>query len=476
MAFFDPTAYFDRVRSANAIGWSHLYFQNKVGSADVDRERQLQRYALALSLVADPDVAGDLFMDARDEADLIRRAARWREARGEGPVAAGAPLPLLTPDQEEHALHLARRATLRRRSRRVIGIAGAALAVLAAGALLLRLPAAPVRAKPKPAPAPQSQTVDSGGLHLAAYQVEVTPGTVTVTWGARWDGPEQPVWRPALVVGSLQPQRVRPLDTEFLGASSGEVRARSTFRAVADPGAVIWLVLETPDDRDIVLSGLAATESGVLPSRETLPVGQHLSVGPDRDVLIETVTLTSEYTEVRYALPDALAGAGWPHAEVELVLQAGGQTLRGYGVRDLSANGSPEPERTEYFPPLAAVSAFRIVARVHPPADQSRFVYRFEDTGAISEWHRTTTGLVVTVAGIRTMAPAGGFVTDAAGGQYAVDFDCVSLVEGRLRRSVRVEGFPTDARPVTLTLVESSGAEALPGGSIEVPVPDGNSR
>jgi hypothetical protein len=223
-------------------------------------------------------------------------------------------------------------------------------------------------------------------------------------------------------------------------------------------------------------TGLTATESGTLPGGETLPVGQHLSVGPDRDVLIETVTLTSEYTEVRYALPDALAGAGWPHAEVELVLQAGGLTLRGYGVRDLSANGSPEPERTEYFPPLAAVSAFRIVARVHPPADQSRFVYRFEDTGAISEWHRTTTGLVVTVAGIRTMAPAGGFVTDTAGGQYAVDFDCVTLVEGRLRRTVRVEGFPTDARPVTLTLVEGSGAEAQPGGAIELPVRDGSSR
>lgn len=90
----------------------------------MDKQRLLQRYALALSLVPDADVAGDLFMDADDDADLIRRANRWRFQQGLTRVEPSFPLPQLEPAQVEHALHLGSRAVTRRRARTALTAAG----------------------------------------------------------------------------------------------------------------------------------------------------------------------------------------------------------------------------------------------------------------------------------------------------------------------------------------------------------------
>jgi hypothetical protein len=68
-----------------------------------------QLYALALSLVPDRDVAGDLYMDAANEADLRRRAAAWLGRRGLPVPAQDPPLPELTDTDRTFAAHLARR-------------------------------------------------------------------------------------------------------------------------------------------------------------------------------------------------------------------------------------------------------------------------------------------------------------------------------------------------------------------------------
>lgn len=134
----------------------------------------LDRYRLALALVPDPNAAGDLFMAARSEADLRRRAARWREQEGLPPAAAHLPLPELDQDQREHALHLARRGRAHRRATlwltAVVVVAG-----LAAGGFLLREALMPrLDSHPAFAGQPISRATGMGDLTLAVYQVEVT--------------------------------------------------------------------------------------------------------------------------------------------------------------------------------------------------------------------------------------------------------------------------------------------------------------
>jgi hypothetical protein len=95
----------------------------------------LARYALALHLIPDPDVAADLFMDARDEADLQRRAMAWRAARRLPPPPA-TPLPQLDDDEVAHALHLARRAKMRRQIRPVLSVVASVLVLVSAAVLV----------------------------------------------------------------------------------------------------------------------------------------------------------------------------------------------------------------------------------------------------------------------------------------------------------------------------------------------------
>ncbi len=97
----------------------------------MNKHEVLRRYALALSLVSDPDVAGDLFMDARDEADLIRRANWWRFQQGLPQLSPEDSLPELDAAQAEHALHLARRSVARRKAKG-LATAGALVAALLA--------------------------------------------------------------------------------------------------------------------------------------------------------------------------------------------------------------------------------------------------------------------------------------------------------------------------------------------------------
>ena len=97
----------------------------------MDRETALHRYRLALGLVSDPTVAGELLTQARDQDHLRQLANRWRTQRGLEALTEDPPLPVLDEVDEGYALHLARQATLRRR------VSGALLVLGAIGSLIL---------------------------------------------------------------------------------------------------------------------------------------------------------------------------------------------------------------------------------------------------------------------------------------------------------------------------------------------------
>ena len=147
-------------------------------------EQELHRlYALSLALVPDADVAGDLFMDARDEADLQRRATRWLKGQGlplpQQPVAV-APL---NADQKEHALHLARRGRRRRQAKLSLVATVAAIAV--ALVLIARpsiVPASGLVADRSFKGQPQVMSVPMEGIVFAVHRTEATQGEVIVWW------------------------------------------------------------------------------------------------------------------------------------------------------------------------------------------------------------------------------------------------------------------------------------------------------
>lgn len=100
----------------------------------MDRETALQRYRLALSLVSDPTVAGELMVQAKDEGHLRNLANRWREQRGLEAVMEDSPLPVLDEVDEGYALHIARQMVLRRRMSGALLVVGAVALLVLAGA------------------------------------------------------------------------------------------------------------------------------------------------------------------------------------------------------------------------------------------------------------------------------------------------------------------------------------------------------
>ena len=104
----------------------------------MDEQATCRLYALALSLVPEPNIAGDIFLFTRSEADLRRRAAAWRRRQGLPDPAGDPPLPPLDADQRELALLLARRGRRQRRLRPWLAAAAAGTLALVLLATLLR--------------------------------------------------------------------------------------------------------------------------------------------------------------------------------------------------------------------------------------------------------------------------------------------------------------------------------------------------
>ncbi len=246
----------------------------------MEREMVLERYRLALALIPDADVAGDLFMRARSEADLRRLAGRWREKQGLGPADGVVELPLLDSFQEEHALHLHRRG--RARLRTALGLGVGLIALLAMALALWRWQTAWL---PPGYTGPPLATIPlRDGLSVSIYQVEATHGQVEVRWELRGPRAEQvgAGLVPALSVTGIE----GPLEqsTERQVVSSRRVFGRTTYEVFMTTDETVRLF-------DTILPVKRLDTEMVIP----------LQIASDEyGVMLEELVLAPDSTRLRY--------------------------------------------------------------------------------------------------------------------------------------------------------------------------------
>lgn len=303
-------------------------------------------YGLALNLVPDPDVAGDLFMDAHSEDDLRRRADRWRRQNGLPPAAPGmAPRPL-GPAEREYAAHLARRRRMRQRTRVTLEWVGAV--AVAAGAVLLALlrPGVGVDLVSTIRNEPAAATQTAGPILLTVDRAEATPGSVTVSWTL--DGPEA-----ASLAGKVRPElqlptgdRVAPVASEVTPSGRTRLLGRATFRTTATDETARFILLgfgrEGERSWQVGVSLVRTADPG---ARE-IPVDQFVQTERNIAVHIKSVTVARDYTLVHYQPQGDTYNLVLAH---NVVLQAGGSTLKREAVW---VSDHRTEERTIVFPPL----------------------------------------------------------------------------------------------------------------------------
>ena len=316
-------------------------------------DAQERLYALALHLIPDADVAGDLFMDARDEADLLRRTARWRRQRGLPGIDAPSVLPELAPEEREYALHLARRGRRRRQVRPLSVFSAAAMIVILAyvvgfkGVMTMGHGLAAD-------PAFQGGAVvssRSGGLEFAVYKIEATPGSVTFWWAMQ--GRDTPVTDGALELTLTYnglPTRATLARQETAVARDDRLVGRTTFRTPLPyansaglnvsrrGGAPEWtvaVVIEPVPD----------------PGARTIAVDRSVEalygLGQVR-VTVTSVTVADDYTLVHYSAEGEDYGVAFAH---QIWLFADGGAVEAYGTWRRSGDSE---EREALFGPLPA--------------------------------------------------------------------------------------------------------------------------
>lgn len=266
-------------------------------------DQQERLYALALSLVPDVDVAGDIFMDARDEADLIRRANRWRRQQGLPDFAAPGVLPQLSAEQSEYAAHLALRGRRRRRVLPFSGVAGVAFAALLVIFVGFRGQVAGrngLAADPTFSAQPVA-TSEGGGLQLVVYKTEATPGSVTVWWAIQGPNAAQEAAGVDLALGrNHQPAHATRVSQETASSREDRLVGRtafrtpvpftasatvSAFRGGSVPDWQVSLVIEPQPD----------------PGARTVAVdGSVLALSGQVRVTVESITLADDYTVIYY--------------------------------------------------------------------------------------------------------------------------------------------------------------------------------
>lgn len=265
----------------------------------MENQDLLERYRLALQLIPDPDVAGDLFMEAADEAELRRLAARWRRQHGltPAPDPQPGPQPALTPDQVEDARHLARRGVLRRRFRRKLAGLGAALLVIALVLVGLRVPAgAGLAGEPAFARQPIGRA-ESDPYRAAIYRAEASPGAITIWWEMAGPGlTETTLAAPQLTLAGSGTEWLEPVAQEAAITAPGRLVARSTFNTTARRREVAVLQLQIRETGQFLLIRAPLTRIAAEPGTRELPV----PAGQQEHILVRAA-LAPTYTLIRYA-------------------------------------------------------------------------------------------------------------------------------------------------------------------------------
>lgn len=307
-------------------------------------------YALALALIPEANVAGDLLAAARDAADLRRRLDGWRRANRLPPAPLQPELPALAAEQCAHALHLWRKAQRRRQLRPALSAAGGALLV---AALVLgshsylsyraSLPGDPVYGG-QPVAAAESATVQ-----FTVYRAEATPTRVTVWWavsgaGARaYAGGEGPQLY-NLFTGRFGRRR-QAADSKTVVLRDGRVLGKSSYPAQGLLWSEAMLGLRAPSDKEPPLRlDFPVTEQDdpgtrVLTPRQTVQ-------GEGWSATLEQVRVAPGYVAVRSRIE---GHPGWSTLH-RLELQVDGKPLVLDEIQ--SATRSDVNFRQSLFPPL----------------------------------------------------------------------------------------------------------------------------
>lgn len=258
-------------------------------------------FALALALTGDAESAEELFAAARDAADLRRRAAAWRAARGLPPPPAEPELPAVDGEEAAWARRRRRRAQRLRRLRPWL-LAAAAAPLLAALALRLLLPPAPpqgLAAAPAFAMAPIARSDQRDGLSFNVYRVAAGPTRAEVWWELSGQGA-------ARIGRGRQPDLQRPADRRVLPAETSETQAaspdrllgHSVYHALVTAGGSVNLRLRQTGRRtawSVSAEAVAADD----------PLADQITVAESQDgkawgVTLEAVSLAPSYTAVRF--------------------------------------------------------------------------------------------------------------------------------------------------------------------------------
>lgn len=331
------------------------------------------RYRLALALLPDGDAAGDLFMRARSDGELIHLANRWRRARGLEPAVPPAVLPALDGFQEEHALHLYRRGRFRRRSLNGLLVVGPALllAALAWGR------AAWTDGGPALAPAfgraPVRTVALREGLRLAVYQALVTPGEVTLWWEVT--GPGAPAYEisPVLELPGME-GAVEPDATERTPVRQNRVVARSTyslFVTTAESARLRYSGQDQPVEWVLELPLEGEREAAVIPLQREVAAGRY-------PIRLESVAVSPTYTKVRYRSATPPGGIAAEPGEIRV----GGHRLH---AKPPLAPQADSDLREAVYEPIPGGAA-RFVLHFSPPMERmGPIVYDLPAPRALSD-------------------------------------------------------------------------------------------
>lgn len=270
------------------------------------------RYRLAMAILPDEAAAAEIFMRARNEAELVRLAARWRQAHGLGPVERPAELPPLDPFQEEHALHLVRRARLRHRWFRAAAVSAPLVLLLVTAWGWSTWPDRKAELAPAFRRAPVVAVPLGDALRLSVYQVWVGLGEVTVWWELTGSGAERFQLAPALELPGME-GALSPRETEWIPGGPRRMAARSAYAVQVTTatharlrfrGASMEWVLDAP------LEG--SLEQGL-----TVHPVPGKGVEPHA-VWIQAVTVSPVLTRVRYEAPPLPGGRTAVPSEIQV--------------------------------------------------------------------------------------------------------------------------------------------------------------
>lgn len=317
----------------------------------MSEERLLQLYALALTMVPDENVAGDLFLQARDPEHLHRLAARWLRQNGLPVSPAGLEPPMLNGAQIEEGLHLIRRRASRRRTG--LGLLGTAVAMVAVVALLAVSPLTVRQGAFEPASLGQSlATLETDGARFDVYSVEATPGSITATWSISG----RDAWRLEAPEVDVAGYGQTPDSVEMLANRGDFVAGRTVYQVVTAGWNHARLRLrssETAEPRGSIAVDLRYV---VDPSARELPLVKPL-LAPGGELLgtVTSVSVAPTYTTVSFRPAVGLTQG--------LLLLAGGEPVKTHGELHRSSE-SLVAERVYVFDPVAPGTASLDVALI----------------------------------------------------------------------------------------------------------------